>query len=174
MLGATPAASLYKPFALPHAMLGTRERILTPDADAHSFAEACFALSAGTRLAVLRVLLYADGPLHIREIARRVGSDPSPVRTHLELLVKTGLAREMPEPGRERRFVADVSHVRLVLTPPERPRDVPPELEATKAIRKVTEKIRALEDKVHRLEREIADLADERAALWKEQVPPSL
>lgn len=152
-------------------MLGHRERILTPDGDPHRFTEACFALSAGTRLAVLQVLLNADGPLHIREIARRVGSDPSPVRTHLELLVKTGLAREIPEAARERRFVADVSGIRLVLTPPERPADAPAGAEATKAIRKITDKIRGLEEKVHRLEREMADLADERAALWKEQQP---
>lgn len=150
-------------------MLGNRERILTPEGDDHRFTEACFALSAGTRLAVLRVLLHADGPLHIREIARRVGSDPSPVRTHLETLVKTGLAREIPEAARERRFVAHVSAIRLILTPPERPPEVPASIEPTKAIRKITEKIRALEDKAHRIEREIAELADERAALWKDE-----
>lgn len=149
-------------------MLGLRERVLTPEADTHVFADACFALSAGTRLAVLNTLLLADGPLHIREVARRVGLDPSPVRTHLDLLVKNGLAQELPDPSRERRFVADVSSVRLILTPPERPADAPRDLEPTKAIRKATDKIRALEEKLHRIEREIADLAEERAQLWRE------
>lgn len=155
-------------------MLGHRERVLTPEGDDHRFTETCFALSAGTRLAVLRALVLADGPLHIREIARRVGSDPSPVRTHLELLVKTGLAREMQDVSRERRFVAHVSAVRLILTPPDRPAEVPATVEPSKAIRKLTEKILALEDKAHRIEREIAALADERAALWKDlDVPPA-
>ena len=149
-------------------MLGTRERILTPEADAHVFADTCFALSSGTRLAVLNTLLLAEGPLHIREIARRVGLDPSPVRTHLDLLVKNGLADELPDASRERRFIANVSGVRLALTPPERPASVPRALEPTKAIRKATDKIRSLEEKLHRIEREIAALAEERALLWRE------
>lgn len=149
-------------------MLGRRERILTPEADTHAFADACFALSSGTRLAVLSALLHAEEPIHIREVARRVGLDPSPVRTHLDLLVKVGLADEIPDPSRERRFVARVSGIRLILTPPERPADVPRATEAPKGVRKATEKIRALEDKVHRLELEIADLAEARAQLWRE------
>ncbi|HWG90777.1 MAG TPA: winged helix-turn-helix domain-containing protein, partial [Candidatus Thermoplasmatota archaeon] len=48
-------------------------------------------LGARTRLAVLITLVHANGPLHINEIARRVGVDASPVRTHLELLAKEGL-----------------------------------------------------------------------------------
>lgn len=149
-------------------MLGTRERILTPEGDAHRFTEACFALSSGTRLGVLMTLLHAEEPLHIREVARRIGIDPSPVRTHLDLLVKTGLAREIPDPSRERRFVADVSGLRLVLTPPNRPADVPATLAPNKAVHKLTEKMRGLEEKVHRLERELAELHDERAAVWKD------
>ena len=148
-------------------MLGHRERILTPEGDAHRFAEACFALSAGTRLAVLQTLLVAQEPLHIREVARRVGMDPSPVRSHLDLLVKTGFAREIPDASRERRFVVDVSGVRLILTPPERPVDAPAGKPPTKAIQRVNEKMRHLEEKIHRYERELAALADERATLWK-------
>lgn len=149
-------------------MLGPRERVLTPESDEHRFTDACFALSNGTRLAVLQTLLLTPEPLHIREIARRVGLDASPVRTHLEILVKTGFARELADPGRERRFVAAVSGVRLVQTPSERPADVPRDLEAPKAVRKITDRMRALEDKLFRLERELADLADERAAAWRE------
>lgn len=147
-------------------MLGHRERILTPEGDAHRFSEACFALSSGTRMAVLQVLLNAQEPLHIREVARRVKADPSPVRTHLDLLVKTGFAREIPDPSRERRFVADVSGVRLILTPPVRPVDAPADKAPTKAIQRINEKMRHLEEKVHKYERELAALADERASLW--------
>lgn len=149
-------------------MLGTRERFLTPEGDAHRFTEACFALSSGTRLGVLMTLLLAEEPLHIREIARRVGADPSPVRTHLDLLVKTGFVREIPDPSRERRFVADVAAVRLILTPSAKPADAPPGKLPTKAILKLGDKIVALEEKLHRIEREIAALHDERAALWLE------
>lgn len=148
-------------------MLGHRERILTPEGDAHRFAEACFALSAGTRLAVLQALLAATEPLHIREVARRVGIDPSPVRTHLDLLVKTGFAKEIPDAARERRFVADVSGVRLILAPPERPLGVPPDKPPTKAIQRLNEKMRHIEEKIHRYERELATMMDERAELWK-------
>lgn len=148
-------------------MLGNRERILTPDGDPHRFADVCFALSAGTRLAVLMTLLASAEPLHIREVARRVGSDPSPVRTHLDLLVKNGLAREVPDAGRERRFAADVSHIRLVLTPPQRPADAARK-EPSKAITKLGEKMKALEGKIHKIEREVVELAEERAALWRE------
>lgn len=165
---ATQGANLKVVRNFAHLMLGMRERILTPEADAHRFTEGCFALSSGTRLAVLMTLLQAEEPLHIREVARRVGIDPSPVRTHLDLLVKTGMAREIPDPSRERRFVADVSGVRLVLTPPVRPADVPATVQPSKAIHKLTEKMRALEEKLHRVERELAELHDERAAVWGE------
>jgi DNA-binding transcriptional ArsR family regulator len=148
-------------------MLGRRERIVTPEGEGHRFAELCFALSSGTRLDVLQVLVGGAGPMHIREIARRVHADPSPVRTHLDLLVKVGLARELPEPGRERRFVTDVSGLRLVLTPPDRPSDVDPRKEPSRAIRRKTDRIKELEAKVHKLEREIAELADERAEMWR-------
>ena len=148
-------------------MLGRRERILTPEGDLHRFTETCFALSAGTRMEVLSVLMGATQPLHIREIARRIQSDPSPVRAHLDLLVRMGFARELPELGRERRFVAEVSAVRVILTPPERPADVDPKREPPRAVRRKTEKIRELEAKVHKLELELAELADERAALWR-------
>lgn len=149
-------------------MLGTRERILTPEGDAHRFTEACFALSAGTRLAVLQSMLLSPEPMHIRELARRVGADPSPVRTHLDLLVKTGFAREIQDTTRERRFVADVSGVRLMLTPPDRPGDVPAATTPSKSVLKITEKLRAIDEKIHKLEREAAELSDERAALWRE------
>lgn len=146
-------------------MLGPRPRVLTPHGDEHRFTEACFALSTATRVAIVATLVNAGEPLHIREIARRVDMDPSPVRAHLELLVKTGFARELHEPGRERRFVAEVSGVRLVLSPPDRPADAPPG-DPPKAVRKLTEKMADLEAKIHKLELELARLGDERADAW--------
>lgn len=142
--------------------------MLTPDGDAHRFTEACFALSSGTRVEVLNVLLRAQEPLHIREVARRVQLDPSPVRGHLDVLVKTGFARELPEPGRERRFVADVSDLRLVLSPPARPADADPKKEPSKPIRKISERIEEIQAKMHKLELELAKLGEERAKLWRE------
>lgn len=147
-------------------MLGPALRVLTPDGDEHRFTEACFALSTATRVAIVGTLVLAEEPLHIREVARRVGMDPSPVRAHLELLVKTGFARELHEPGRERRFVADVGGVRLVLTPPDRPVGAPPG-DPPKAVRKLTEKMRDVEAKMHKLELELARLGDARAEAWR-------
>lgn len=151
-------------------MLGPLPRVLTPHGDEHRFTEACFALSTATRVAILSSLIHAGEPLHIRELARRVEADPSPVRAHLELLVKTGYVREIHDSGRERRFVADVSGVRLVLTPPERPADAPV-TEAPKAVRKLTEKIQDVESKIHKLELELARLGQARADAWLDAAP---
>src|SRR5438874_7283767 len=89
-------------------------------------------LGSRTRLAVLRALVSSDKPLHINEVARRVGVDASPVRTHLELLVKAGLAREVGlDVGRERRFETVLQGVRVTLegaeraTAPEKGREKP-------------------------------------------------
>jgi DNA-binding MarR family transcriptional regulator len=147
-------------------MAGAYHRVLSPDADAHRFTEACFALSSGTRIEVLKVLLHATEPVHIREVARRLQLDPSPVRGHLDLLVKTGFAREIPEPGRERRFVANVSDLRLVLVPPVRPADADPAREESKPMRKLAERMKDVEAKMHKLELELAKLGEERASLW--------
>lgn len=147
-------------------MLAPAFRVLTPDGDEHRFTEACFALSTATRVAILSTLMHATEPLHIREVARRVGTDPSPVRTHLELLAKTGFVRELHEPGRERRFIANVSGLRLVLAPPERPIDAPPG-EPSRLVKKLGEKIKEAESKVHRLELEIARLGELRQKAWR-------
>lgn len=152
-------------------MHGVRSRVLTPHGDEHRFTEACFALSTATRVAILSTLLHAQEPLHIRELARRVDLDPSPVRAHLEVLVKTGFARELHEAGRERRFVAEVSGVRLVLAPPERPADAPPGAEEPKLVRKLTARIKELESKMHRLEQEIAKVGQMRADAWRGAAP---
>lgn len=78
-------------------------------------------LASRTRVAVLRALIASDKPLHINELARRVGVDASPVRTHLELLVKAGLAREVGlDVGRERKFETVLQGVRVTLEGVER------------------------------------------------------
>ena len=151
-------------------MLAPVHRVLTPHGDEHRFTEACFALSTATRVAIMGVLVNAEAPLHIREVARRVELDPSPVRAHLELLVKTGFARELRDPGRERFFVADVSGVRLVLSPPERPVEAPAG-ELPKAVRKLTEKMQDVEAKIHKLELELARLGEARAEAWRTAAP---
>lgn len=148
-------------------MHALRDRVLTPEGNGHRFVDACFAMSSGTRLAVLQTLMASGVPLHIRELARRIGLDPSPVRSHLEVLVKTGYARELDEVGRERRFIADVSAIRLVLAPPERPLDIPQDIEPTRPIEKMTARMEALQAKITRMEREIADLAEARADMWR-------
>lgn len=148
-------------------MLAPTSRVLTPHGDEHRFTEACFALSTATRVAILSALMHANEPLHIREIARRVETDASPVRGHLELLAKTGFVRELHETGRERRFVANISGIRLVLTPPERPTDVAPDAEEPKVVRRITAKIKELESKQHRIELELAKLGDARAKAWR-------
>lgn len=116
-----------------------------------------------TRLAVLRTLVSAGGPLHINEIARRVGVDASPVRTHLELLVKSGLAREVElDVGRERKFETVLQGIRVTLegaeraVAPEKGREKPREVvkiekrlaEIAKDEAKLAEKARKLRDEL--------------------------
>src|SRR5438067_9339231 len=91
------------------------DRTVTLDAP-EQLAALSAVLGSRTRLAVLRALVSSDKPLHINEVARRVGVDASPVRTHLELLVKAGLAREVGlDVGRERRFETVLQGVRVTL-----------------------------------------------------------
>lgn len=74
------------------------------------------ALGVRTRLAVLSTLVRADRPLNINEVARRVGVDASPVRSHLEALVREELAREVEAPtARERLFETPITNVVVTL-----------------------------------------------------------
>src|SRR5205823_14021620 len=102
----------------------------------------------------LRALVSSAKPLHINEVARRVGVDASPVRTHLELLVKAGLAREVGlDVGRERRFETVLQGVRVTLEGAER---------AT-----APEKERAAEKPkdVSKIEKKLAELAKDEAKI---------
>ncbi len=69
-----------------------------------------------SRAAILDMLHGVDGPLDVREVARRTGLHPNTARFHLEALVEGGLAARETEdrgtPGRPRigyRAVADGS-----------------------------------------------------------------
>jgi len=97
-------------------------------------------LSSTTRLAVLRTLMQAGQPLHINEIARRVGVDASPVRGHLEQLVKAELARETASPGdRVRTFAPLVEDVRIQVRARRPARPAGPVPKAVARLRKQAE-----------------------------------
>lgn len=133
-------------------------------------AEVCSVLSSRTRLAVLRSLVSSPEPLHINELARRVGVDASPVRTHLELLVKAGLAREVTAPaGRERKFVTTLSDVRLVLEGIHRPA-APEKARAgpkPRGVVKMEKRLADLDGRRAKLEEKARRARDELAAAWK-------
>ena len=120
------------------------------------------ALGNKTRLAVLGVLVRASEPLNINEVARRVGVDASPVRSHLELLVKEGVAREVDAPtGRERRFETSLVNVRLTLegvNRPPAPKDAPlpkPALRIQKRLLALQRDLARLEEKGRKLQEEL-------------------
>ena len=76
------------------------ERLLVPEAPEEGRSR------GGSRAAILDMLRAADGPLGIREIARRTGLHQNTARFHLEALVASGLAARAAEdretPGRPR------------------------------------------------------------------------
>lgn len=110
------------------------------------------ALGNRTRLAVLGVLVRASEPMHINEVARRVGVDASPVRSHLELLVKEGLAREVDSPtGRERKFETSLTTVRVVLEGVHKPKVAKP-AELPKPALRIQKKMEALAKDLGKLE----------------------
>lgn len=126
-------------------------------------------LSSRTRLAVLNALMASGEPLHINEIARRVGVDASPVRTHLELLAKAGIATEVSlELGRERRFETRLSDVRLTLEGVNR--SAAPEKQAapTKQVQKLSKRLGALENEMARLREEARRVKADLAKAWAE------
>ena len=141
-------------------MSGFDDRTVTLDAP-DQLADLGAALGNRTRLAVLGVLVRASEPLHINELARRVGVDASPVRSHLELLVKEGLAREVEPPtGRERRFETSLTNVRVTLegvNRPRRPKDAPlpkPALRIQKKMEALAKDLARLEERGRQLQAE--------------------
>ncbi|HVM45351.1 MAG TPA: winged helix-turn-helix domain-containing protein [Candidatus Thermoplasmatota archaeon] len=132
-------------------MAGFDDRVVSLDAP-DQLAALGAVLASRTRLAVLAALARSDKPLHINELARRVGVDASPVRTHLELLLKERLVREVDPPsGRERRFETSLTGVRLTLENVNRER-APREGPLPKAAVKVQKKIDGLARDMAKLE----------------------
>lgn len=126
------------------------DRTVTLDA-LDQLAELGSVLGSRTRLAVLAALVRANEPLHINELARRVGVDASPVRTHLELLLKARLVHEVDTPsGRERRFETSLTNVRLVLEDLHKPKL--PAKELSKPAVRIQRRIEALMKDMARLE----------------------
>lgn len=88
-------------------------------------------LASRTRLSILGALQKAaPEALNMNEIARRVGVDASPVRGHLEVLLKESLVDEVEGPVRERRFTTRLTDAVLTLkgvnrTPTEGRKDPP-------------------------------------------------
>ena len=141
-------------------MPGLDDRAVSLLGTPEPLADVAGVLGSPTRLAVLATLVRSKESLHIQELARRVGVDASPVRTHLEVLCRAGLAREVKEgTGRERRFVAAVSDVRLVLVDANRPAE-PPGPPTRRQLR-IKEKLADLAKKMEKLEREAASLRAE-------------
>lgn len=138
-------------------MPGLDDRVVTLLGTPGPLADIAGVLGSPTRLAVLAALLRSQEALHIQELARRVGVDASPVRTHLEVLCRAGLAREVKEgTGRERNFTSDLTDVRLVLVDANRPR-LPPGPPTRQQVR-TAKKLDDLRKKMEKLEREAAKL----------------
>ncbi|HVL48253.1 MAG TPA: winged helix-turn-helix domain-containing protein [Candidatus Thermoplasmatota archaeon] len=128
-------------------------------------------LSSPTRVAVLRALMDAKEPLHINEVARRVGVDASPVRTHLELLEKVGLVDEVrPAAGRERRFRTRLANARLVLEGVNRPAP-PPGAQASpvpKAVAKLEKRLADLREDADKIAAKARKVQAELRAAYNE------
>lgn len=141
-------------------MSGLDDRVVTLLGTPGPLADVAGVLGSPTRLAVLAALVRSPDALHIQELARRVGVDASPVRTHLEVLCRAGLAREVKEgTGRERRFTTDLTDARLTLVDVHKPR-APPGPPTRKQLR-AREKLADLTKKMEKLEREAAELREE-------------
>lgn len=140
---------------------GFDDRVLTLLGGGSTLSDVAGVLASSTRAAILAALIRSEAPLHIQELGRRVGVDASPARTHLEVLCRAGLAREVGSPsGRERRFTTDVTDARIVLVDANRVR-VPAPAESPKEARRVERKLAGLAEKRSKLDREAAKLRGE-------------
>lgn len=148
-------------------MPGFDDRTVTLDAP-EQLADLGGVLASRTRLAVLRALMVADGPLHINEVARRVGVDASPVRTHLELLLKEGLVREVDAVvGRERKFTTSATAVRVTLENVNRAEAPHKGQEPPKVVQRLERKLASIAESMARLEEKARRTRVEIEAAWK-------
>lgn len=146
-------------------MPGFDDRTVTLDAP-EQLSKLGDVLGARTRLAVLAVLVRADRPLHINEIARRVGVDASPVRTHLELLAKAGFIRELEPTGRERLFETSLTNVVLTLEGVNRAQAPERGQKPTKAIERLQRKLELMQRDIGRIEEKARRVQDEIKKEW--------
>lgn len=139
------------------------DRILTLGAP-EQLAELAAVLGSSSRLAILRTLMASPEPLHINEVARRVGLDASPVRMHLQVMAAAGLVDEAETVGRERRFSTRVTGVRLALEGAERVarRAGPP----PKAVQRLEKRMQALDKDAAKLAARAAKLRAEIEKAW--------
>ncbi|HUR69754.1 MAG TPA: winged helix-turn-helix transcriptional regulator [Candidatus Thermoplasmatota archaeon] len=148
------------------------DRTVTLDAP-DQLADLGAVFASKTRIAVLGVLVRSDKPLHINEVARRVGVDASPVRAHLELLVKEGLAREVDiDKGRERKFETTVTNV--VVTVEGVNRAVSPDKTAKppRAVERLQRKLAAMQKDISKIEAKAREVNQEIAKEWARAGPP--
>lgn len=151
-------------------MAGFDDRTVTLDAP-EQMATLGLVLSSRTRLAVLNVLVRADRPLNINEIGRRVNVDASPVRSHLELLVKEGLAREVDSAtGRERLFETSLRNATLTLEG-YHSRGKPKGMEPPKAVQRLERKLEVMRKDMSRIEEKARKVQEEINEAWKSATP---
>jgi DNA-binding transcriptional ArsR family regulator len=147
---------------------GFDDRTLSLDAP-EQLADLGAALSSRTRLAVLHALIVAGQPLHINEVARRVGVDASPVRGHLEALLKERLVREVDTPiGRERRFTTSLTNIRVTLENVNKPEAPPADRKAPPKVQRLQRKLESLAKDMERVEEKARRTREEMAAAWIE------
>lgn len=148
-------------------MPGFDDRTVSLDAP-EQMAELGGTLASRTRLAVLRALMASGQPLHINEVGRRVGVDASPVRTHLELLVKEGVVREVDAPtGRERRFTTSLTNIRVTLENVYRA-EAPQKGTPPPKVARLQRKLDALAKDAERVEERARRTREEIARAWVE------
>lgn len=147
-------------------MPGFDDRTVTLDAP-EQLSDLGLVLSSRTRLAVLGVLMRADKPLNINEIARRVNVDASPVRGHLELLVKEGLAVEVETTtGRERLFETSLTKVTVTLEGYHSTRRPKKKGETPKTVARLERKLDAMRKDMARIEEKARRVQEEIKAEW--------
>ena len=145
------------------------DRVVALSNGGEALARLAAVLGSPTRVAVLQALVASRELVDVQRLARRVGVDASPVRTHLELLVKEGLVREVEVRGRERRFETRLRDVRLVLVgvnraaAPEKAAGAPP-----KSVVRLERKLAGLAKDMVKLEAAAARLARERDEAWRQ------
>jgi DNA-binding Lrp family transcriptional regulator len=147
-------------------MPGFDDRTVSLDAP-EQLADLGSVLASRTRLAVLRALMLSDAPLHINEIARRIGVDASPVRTHLELLLKERLVREVDASvGRERKFTTSTTAIRVTLENVNLAEAPHKGKEPPKVVQRLTRKLAGIAEDVARLEEKARRTREEIEAAW--------